>query len=473
MPVILVALAVVALVGGSLQVVILVLGLLMWDRFAVVMRSATQQVRAPRLRRRGAGGRLLDACASSLSEILPNILNALIVVATLEMAHAILLEAALSFLGLGVQPPLPSWGLMIAEAQGLHVLQPLADRHPRRRAVRPGARASTCSATACATSPRRRTASVTRRSARGRRASTSTFRSPSGILHPVRDVSASSVARGETLCIVGESGCGKSLTSLAIMGLLPQRGAAHAPARLAFDGDRPRSALAERDMADVRGNRMAMIFQEPMTSLNPAYTIGNQLDGGAAAPSQAARAARRATRAVYLLEKVGITAAGERLGQYPHQLSGGLRQRVMIAMALMCGPELIIADEPTTALDVTIQAQILHLLADLQREFGMAHDADHPRSRRRRAHRRPGRRDVCRRRSSRPAPATRSFAARCHPYTRGLLRCIPVPGRTAPRRAARLHPRHRAVAGRRACAAAASATAARTHSPPAPAPMSR
>jgi peptide/nickel transport system ATP-binding protein len=155
-----------------------------------------------------------------------------------------------------------------------------------------------------------------------------------GALHPVRDVSFS-VGRGETLCIVGESGCGKSLTSLAIMNLLPSR-ARRSANRLHFDG-LDLNELRERDMADIRGDRMAMIFQEPMTSLNPAYTIGNQLEEALLCHRKVARAVAR-ERAVYLLEKVGITAAGQRLKQYPHQLSGGLRQRVMIAMALMCGP---------------------------------------------------------------------------------------------------------------------------------------
>ena len=123
-------------------------------------------------------------------------------------------------------------------------------------------------------------------------------------------------------------------------------------------------------MSDIRGNRMAMIFQEPMTSLNPAYTIGNQLEEALLRHRRVSRRQAR-ERAVYLLDRVGITAAASRLKQYPHQLSGGLRQRVMIAMALMCSPSLILADEPTTALDVTIQAQILHLLAELQREFAM------------------------------------------------------------------------------------------------------
>ena len=248
-----------------------------------------------------------------------------------------------------------------------------------------------------------------------------------GTLHPVRDVSLS-VARGETLCIVGESGCGKSLTSLAIMNLLPKR-ARRSAKRLSFDGI-DLIGLRERDMADVRGDRMAMIFQEPMTSLNPAYTIGNQLEEALLRHRKVARKAAR-DRAVYLLEKVGITAAAQRLTQYPHQLSGGLRQRVMIAMALMCGPKLIIADEPTTALDVTIQAEILRLLAALQREFDMAvvlitHDLG-----------------IVARIADRVVvmyagqivevgPVEAIFTRPLHPYTQGLLRCIPIPGRTRP-----------------------------------------
>ncbi|MGH6661622.1 MAG: ABC transporter ATP-binding protein, partial [Rhodospirillales bacterium] len=189
-----------------------------------------------------------------------------------------------------------------------------------------------------------------------------------GMLHPVQGVSFS-IGRGETMCLVGESGCGKSLTALAIMDLLP-RTAIRTAESLTLNGEDILNA-GERRMSDLRGNAMGMIFQEPMTSLNPSYTIGNQLEE---ALLRHRRVSRREAcdRAVMLLEKVGITAAASRLRQYPHQLSGGLRQRVMIAMTLMCGPDLIIADEPTTALDVTIQAQILELMKDLTRRLGVA-----------------------------------------------------------------------------------------------------
>lgn len=247
----------------------------------------------------------------------------------------------------------------------------------------------------------------------------------SGSLHAVRDVSFA-VRRGETLCIVGESGCGKSMTALAIMSLLP-KGARRSARRLVFAGEDIVTADTGRINA-LRGNRMAMIFQEPTTALNPAYTIGNQLVEAYRLHKNANEAKAR-DRAVFLLGKVGMASAAERLGQYPHQLSGGLRQRVMIAMALMCEPDLLIADEPTTALDVTIQAQILRLLADLQRELGIAmvlitHDLG-----------------IVARIADRvavmyageiveEAPTAALFAKPCHPYTQGLIDCIPVPGRT-------------------------------------------
>jgi peptide/nickel transport system ATP-binding protein len=198
---------------------------------------------------------------------------------------------------------------------------------------------------------------------------------------------------------------------------------------LSFDG-RELQGLSEREISRLRGDRMAMIFQEPMTSLNPAYTVGSQM---AEVLTRHKGGSKRAAldRAMELLEKVRVTSPSLRLGQYPHQLSGGLRQRVMIAMALMCGPELLIADEPTTALDVTVQAQILKLLADLQQDLGLAillitHDLG-----------------IVARVAHRVSvmyagevvetgPVADLFARPTHPYTRGLLSCVPVPGKIEP-----------------------------------------
>jgi peptide/nickel transport system ATP-binding protein len=250
---------------------------------------------------------------------------------------------------------------------------------------------------------------------------------PAGMLHAVRDVSFS-VEKGKTLSLVGESGCGKSMIALAIMGLLPPSGVCSAE-KITFEGH-DLLKMDEKKMSTIRGARMAMIFQEPMTSLDPCYTIGNQLVE-ALTEHKKVSGREAKDRAVFLLEKVGITGSASRLKQYPHQLSGGLRQRIMIAMGLMCGPSLIIADEPTTALDVTIQAQIMGLLASIQQEFNMGmilitHDlgvvsrvAD----------------DVVIMYCGQVVETgniKEIFNNPIHPYTRGLMECIPVPGKTKP-----------------------------------------
>ncbi|ADB48569.1 ABC transporter ATP-binding protein [Conexibacter woesei] len=177
------------------------------------------------------------------------------------------------------------------------------------------------------------------------------------------------VGAGETLCVVGESGSGKSVTALALMGLL-DAGAARVEGRIDFGG-RDLAALSERDWQRVRGNDVAMIFQEPMSSLNPVLRIGDQIAESVLLHSDADKAAAD-RRAVELLRLVGIPAPERRARDYPHQLSGGMRQRVMIAIALSCSPRLLIADEPTTALDVTIQAQILELIGELRERLEMA-----------------------------------------------------------------------------------------------------
>jgi peptide/nickel transport system ATP-binding protein len=189
-----------------------------------------------------------------------------------------------------------------------------------------------------------------------------------GVLPAVDDLSLT-VAAGETVAIVGESGCGKSLTALAVMRLLPDPPARIVGGTVRFMG-RDLAALSEREMQRVRGKDISMIFQDPMTSLNPVATVGDQLIEAIRCHDDVSRAGAQ-TRAVELLRQVRIPDAERRLKDFPHQMSGGMSQRVMIAMAIACRPKLLIADEPTTALDVTIQAQILELLKELQASSGM------------------------------------------------------------------------------------------------------
>ncbi|MDE2394087.1 MAG: ABC transporter ATP-binding protein [Burkholderiales bacterium] len=192
---------------------------------------------------------------------------------------------------------------------------------------------------------------------------------PGGVVETVRGVSFDLEA-GKTLCIVGESGCGKSVTAISIMGL-------HAPGTAVVSADRLRLDGHElltcdrRELARMRGPLMSMIFQDPMSSLNPVLSIGFQIQEALTLHEKLSRKAARA-RVLEVLERVRIPDPAARMQAYPHQLSGGMRQRIMIAMALICRPKLLIADEPTTALDVTVQAQILWLLSELQREFGTA-----------------------------------------------------------------------------------------------------
>ncbi len=238
----------------------------------------------------------------------------------------------------------------------------------------------------------------------------------------VDDVSFS-VPAGGTLGVVGESGCGKSVTALSVMRLVADPPGRIVGGEIRFGGQ-DLLALSEPEMRRIRGNRVSMIFQEPMTSLNPVFTVGEQIGEGVRLHQGLGRAQARA-RALELLRQVGIPAPETRVDSYPHQLSGGMRQRVMIAMALACNPALLIADEPTTALDVTIQAQILELLARLQRERGMAvmlitHDLGVVA-------------ETCEQvlvmyagRVVESAPVGPLFACPAHPYTAGLLRSIPA-----------------------------------------------
>ncbi len=248
------------------------------------------------------------------------------------------------------------------------------------------------------------------------------FGSPPFELSAVDDVGFD-LAEGEVLGIVGESGSGKSVTALAIMGLLPKPPARVTAGSIKFLGE-DLLGLGEREMRRVRGPGIGMIFQEPMTSLNPVFTIGDQLMETVRVHERVGKSAQR-ERAIAMLAKVGIAEPERRLRDYPHQLSGGMRQRVMIAMALACNPKLLIADEPTTALDVTIQQQILELLLDLREELGMAiviitHNMGVVAEMADRVIVMYAGRIVER------APVTELFERPAHPYTRGLLESIPT-----------------------------------------------
>jgi peptide/nickel transport system ATP-binding protein len=252
------------------------------------------------------------------------------------------------------------------------------------------------------------------------------FRTDRGVVRAVDGVSFEIPRRG-TLGVVGESGCGKSVTALSIMRLVASPPGRIASGHIEYAG-KDLLALSLDEMRAIRGNRVAMIFQEPMTSLNPVYTVGDQV-GEAVRLHQKKSKAEARTLAIEMLRLVGIPAPEDRVDNYPHQLSGGMRQRVMIAMALACKPDLLIADEPTTALDVTIQAQILDLLKSLQRELGMSillitHDLGVVA-------------ETCDEvvvmyagRVVERAPTRELFAQPRHHYTAGLLRSVPAYGDT-------------------------------------------
>jgi oligopeptide/dipeptide ABC transporter ATP-binding protein len=250
------------------------------------------------------------------------------------------------------------------------------------------------------------------------------FRTPRGLLRAVDGVDFS-LTPGGTLGVVGESGSGKSVTALSVMRLVDQPGRIEPGSRIVFEG-RDLAELSENDMSRIRGNDISMIFQEPMTSLNPVFTVGDQI-AEAVELHQGLGKKDAIARAVEMMRLVGIPSAEKRVADYPHQLSGGMRQRVMIAMALSCNPKLLIADEPTTALDVTVQAQILELMKDLRERLGMSillitHDlgvvaemVDEV------AVMYAGR--IVER-----GPVAEVFAEPQHPYTEALLRSIPLLG---------------------------------------------
>jgi peptide/nickel transport system permease protein len=375
-----------------------------------------------------------------LRHVFPNVLSPLVVSASIVFGVALLVEAGLSFLGLGAQPPTASWGSMLQRAytsvlsHPWHIIPPgvaISLTVLAFNTVGDGLRAALNPA------PRVRR--------RGRMGLTTVERetaptsAPSGLLvvsglslefvngtqvtRVVDDVSFS-IRPGETLGLVGESGCGKTVTSLSIMRLLPSPPARIVGGTVHFDGVDLLS-LPFGDMATLRGDRLAMVFQDPMASLNPALTVVHQV-GQVARWHEGISAEQARARALETLELVGVSQ--QRANAYPHEFSGGMRQRAMIAMALVCRPKLLIADEPTTALDVTIQAQVLELLHELRDTFGMAmlfvtHDLGVVA-------------DICDRvavmyagQIVETAPVSELFRHPQHPYTEGLLRAVPQGGR--------------------------------------------
>ncbi len=254
------------------------------------------------------------------------------------------------------------------------------------------------------------------------------FATRRGVARVLDDV-ALEIHRGQTLGVVGESGCGKSVTALAVMRLIASPPGRIVGGEVLFDG-RDLLALPEREMRRVRGNRVSMIFQEPMTSLNPAYTVGDQIGETLRLHEGLSRRAAL-ERTVAMLDAVGIPAPAQRVHEYPHQFSGGMRQRVMIAMALACKPDVLIADEPTTALDVTVQAQIFDLISELRERTGTAvmlitHDMGAVA-------------EMCDAvavmyagRVVETGPVRSILGDPLHPYTRGLIACAPGRRTVAP-----------------------------------------
>ena len=382
-PPLLLALLVVTVLGPGASTLIPVLGLVYLPGFVRVAHAGVLQVRAleyvDAMRVLGAGRLRI-----MLRTVLPNIAGPILVQFSLAAAAAVVLESGLSFLGLGVVPPAPSWGLMIGAARATMVQAPWLLLWPcLALSLTILAMNTLCDALRDAADPHQ----LVRRGRSRRRIAppppglapqpeavldvqglTIEINTPAGTIQPVRDVSLR-VMRGALVALVGESGSGKSLTGLAVMGLLPA--AARATRGAAWVDGQEVLRLPRREIARLRGERMAMVFQDPLGSLNPVHRVGKQITEAVRAHrSMPGRAARQT--AVEMLRRVGVPDPDRRAHGFPHEMSGGMRQRAMIAMAIANNPELLIADEPTTALDVTIQAQILALLGDLRRERGMA-----------------------------------------------------------------------------------------------------
>lgn len=444
-PGIMVAIVILALLGTGLHKAMIALGILFSTSF---LRLARGVVLAEREEVYVRSARVIGASDSRilLRHILPNIAPPLIVQTTLTVGAVLLAEAGLSFIGLGVQPPDASWGTMLSTAAaymdlhwflaippGIAIILTVLSvnligdviRDGIGRGITVAARqevpvrrveeAGLAEASVLIHSPRRPD-EVLR--VEGLQV---TVASPDGTGVPLITNLSLSIAKGETLGLVGESGSGKTLTGLAILGLTSVAlRITHGSIML---NGRDLRTLSQRQIETVRGNEVAMVFQDPTTSLNPAFTVGSQIAEVLRKKKGLSRKAAWA-RTVELIDRVGIPRPEERARAFPHELSGGMAQRIAIARALSCNPSLLIADEPTTALDVTVQQEILDLFSDLQQEFGMAilfvtHDLAVAA-------------DICDRVSVmyagemvEMAEIGPLFAQPRHPYTRGLLTAMP------------------------------------------------
>ena len=402
-PGLLLALFILFLVGTGFWNLVLVFALTRWMIYARVTRGLTLSFREQPF----VEGAQTIGCSDSrilFRHILPNLASPILVLATLEIAIVILAEAGLSFLGMGIQPPAPSWGRMVAAGRdyitsawwlitfpGLAILltalslnltaawlRMISDPVQRWRWFmrRPEARREADAEIALA--PSRSAGAELSQPAQPSAANRDhllevidlqvNFRTPDGLLNAVNGISYT-LDRGQTLAILGESGSGKTVSAEAVMGILDSPPAFVTGGSVLFDGVDLLQVSPSRRRR-LCGERIAMIFQDPLSALNPAYTVGSQI----AAMFQEHRGTSKreaAARAIELMDRVRIPSARERAHDYPHQFSGGMRQRVMIASAIALDPDLLIADEPTTALDVTVQAQIMELLAELQSETGM------------------------------------------------------------------------------------------------------
>jgi peptide/nickel transport system permease protein len=446
-PPLVLALAVAGILGPGVRNVILALSIVFVFGLTRLVRGSTLAISQEQFieASRAAGTRTRRVMSH---RVLPNIRSPLLIAATFGIAAAIVAEAGLAYLGLGPRPPTASWGYMLQNAYqrslyshtwqlfvpGLAIVLTIFAFNIVGEGLRDVLGVGRSKK--AHRSERRGLTTVARPSAAAGAAAPASgalleidglcveFTGDRGVSRVVENVSLA-IRPGETVGLVGESGSGKTVTSLSVMRLLPSPPGQIVGGSIRFDG-RDLLDLSFQEMRALRGTEISMIFQDPMTSLDPAFTIGSQLAEVQRLHGKVSRAQARA-RSVELLELVGVPAPKARLRQFPHQLSGGLRQRVMIAIALANEPRLLIADEPTTALDVTIQAQILDLLKRLQRELGMAtlfvtHDLGVIA-------------DVCDRvavmyagQIVEEAPADALFARPQHPYTRGLLRAMPQVG---------------------------------------------